>query len=558
MADDAGTLVSLFHGQAERLADRTCLKIKSDGQWRDVSWTELIAQANRWAAALVDLGVRPGDRVVILAENRIEWIVADIGLLTAAGINVPIHAPLTAKQVAYQLNDSGAAIVVVSNADQLAKLVDASAECPGVRHVVAFDALNVPSDVRWEFHRWSDMLDAGADSPRLADMPGYGIDRVSPEDLATIMYTSGTTGEPKGVMLTHANLVSNSLASLEVFALRHDDVKLCWLPVSHIFARTADYYATLAAGAILALAECYETLMDNLQEVRPHLMSSVPHFYENIVRELTERGLTEAPDALRNILGGRMRVCVSGGAPLPPHLAEFITERGITLLEGYGLTETSPVISSNTPDANRIGTVGRAIPGVEVRIADDGEVLTRGPHVMKGYWNKPEATAETIRDGWLYTGDLGSLDEDGFLRITGRKKEIIVTAGGKNIAPRYIEHLMTEDPIIDQAVIFGDRRKFLSALIVPNFEMLGPEAEKIGVNGQTPDELVADPNIYTLIEQRVMRALSEVSKYEQVRKFVLLARPFTIQAGELTPTLKVRREQVYQRYRERIDALYDA
>jgi long-chain acyl-CoA synthetase len=549
MADDAGTLVSLFHGQAERLADRTCLKIKSDGQWRDVSWTELIAQANRWAAALVDLGVRPGDRVVILAENRIEWIVADIGLLTAAGINVPIHAPLTAKQVAYQLNDSGAAIVVVSNADQLAKLVDASAECPGVRHVVAFDALNVPSDVRWEFHRWSDMLDAGADSPRLADMPGYGIDRVSPEDLATIMYTSGTTGEPKGVMLTHANLVSNSLASLEVFALRHDDVKLCWLPVSHIFARTADYYATLAAGAILALAECYETLMDNLQEVRPHLMSSVPHFYENIVRELTERGLTEAPDALRNILGGRMRVCVSGGAPLPPHLAEFITERGITLLEGYGLTETSPVISSNTPDANRIGTVGRAIPGVEVRIADDGEVLTRGPHVMKGYWNKPEATAETIRDGWLYTGDLGSLDEDGFLRITGRKKEIIVTAGGKNIAPRYIEHLMTEDPIIDQAVIFGDRRKFLSALIVPNFEMLGPEAEKIGVNGQTPDELVADPNIYTL---------SEVSKYEQVRKFVLLARPFTIQAGELTPTLKVRREQVYQRYRERIDALYDA
>ncbi len=558
MATGANTLVSLFHGQAERLADRTCIRIKDSGQWRDVSWAELAGQVNRCAAALVDLGLQHGDRVVVLSENRLEWVITDLGLLTAGGTNVPIHAPLTAKQVAYQIADSGASIVAVSSDEQLAKVVEATRDQPGVKHVIAFDKVDAPADAGWAFHHWADLIEDAAASPTLAKMPEQGLATVTPDDLVTIMYTSGTTGEPKGVMLTHSNLTSNARGCLEVFTISADDVRLCWLPISHIFARTADYYATITAGAIVAFAESYERLMDNLQEVRPHLMSSVPHFYENVVRELTEAGLADRPEALKTILGGRIRLCVSGGAPLPPHLAEFFKARGVIILEGYGLTESSPVITANRPSASKIGTVGQPISGIEVRIADDGEVLTRGPHVMRGYWNKPEDTAETLKDGWLYTGDLGSIDEEGFLRITGRKKELIVTAGGKNIAPRYVEHLLSEDPLIDQAVIYGDRRKFLTALIVPNFEMLAPEVKRAGVTATTPDEIVSDPKVCALMQERVDEALKDVSKYERVRKCVLLPRAFTIEDGELTPTLKVRREQVYKRYGAQIDAMYEA
>ena len=553
MPADPDTLVSLFYRQAQRLGDRGFLRFKVADAWQELTWAALAERVDDCADALAGLGVSHGDRVAILSENRLEWIVSDLGLMTAGGVNVPIHTPMTARQVAYQVGNSGAAVVFVSTTAQLDKLVACASDCPAVSHVIAYDKVDPPSGTGWTFHRFGDLVDGEKRGAATRDRPVVG-----PDDLATIMYTSGTTGDPKGVMLTHGNLVSNAKACLDVFEVLPEDVRLNWLPISHIFARTADYYATMAAGSVLVLAEGYERLMDDLQAVHPSLISSVPHFYENVVRELTEQGLTNEPDALRDLLGGNMRLCVSGGAPLPPHLATFFNERNVPVVEGYGLTETSPVISSNRPHANKVGTVGQPIRDIEVRIADDGEILTRGPHVMRGYWNDPKATAETIVDGWLYTGDLGTLDADGFLSITGRKKEIIVTAGGKNIAPRYIEHLLTEDPLIDQAVIFGDRRKFLTAVIVPNRALLSAELDHAADSRSTPEALVAEPAAYAVIEQRVAAALKDVSRYEQIGRFVLAAQPLTIDSGHLTPTLKIRREKVYATFANQIDALYAA
>lgn len=296
----------------------------------------------------------------------------------------------------------------------------------------------------------------------------------APGDLATILYTSGTTGEPKGAMLSHGNLASNALASLEAYGIESGDLKMCWLPLSHIFARTADLYTWIGGDHVMALAESRDTLIADCEVMHPTMMNGVPYFYDKVCRRLREQGRADEPGALQRLLGGRMRQCCSGGAALADHVAQFFQQRGVPLVQGYGLTESSPVITVGNAAANRIGTVGRPIPGVEVRIAEDGEILTRGPHVMLGYWKRPADTAEVIRHGWLYTGDLGSL-EDGFLRITGRKKEILVTAGGKNIVPSQLEALLAEDALISQSMIVGDGRNYLAALIVPDRDALRHE-----------------------------------------------------------------------------------
>ena len=298
-----------------------------------------------------------------------------------------------------------------------------------------------------------------------------------PDDLATILYTSGTTGEPKGVMLSQRNLASNAVASVEAFGSRSEDLRLTWLPLSHIFARTCDLYTWLVTGCRLALAESPEAVIATCHQLQPTLINGVPYFYEKVQRRFTEAGLADKPGELVKLFGGRMRLCVSGGAALPPHVARFYEAQGLRLLQGYGLTETSPVIATESEKAHKLGTVGRAVPGVEVRISAEGEIQTRGPHVMLGYWHDPKSTAATIEDGWLRTGDLGQLDAEGFLQITGRKKELIVTAGGKNIAPAYLEGLLIEDPLIQQAVVIGDGRNFLTALIVPDYEALRTELE---------------------------------------------------------------------------------
>jgi long-chain acyl-CoA synthetase len=548
-------LTDMHRRQAERLGPRIALRYKQHGLYHDVTWQEYRATALTCAAALVEAGVRPGDRVGLLAENRLEWLLADMGLLAAAAVNVPPHAPLTARQIHFQLHDAGVSWLFVSTAAQMDKVRQVRGELPDLRGVVAFDHDAVGPDCVW----WKTFLQRGRQAlPRVADELARREATLGPGDLATIMYTSGTTGNPKGVMLTHGNLVSNTLSALSVSTHTPDDVVLGWLPYSHIYARTVDHYESIAAGLTLCLAESQETLVRNLEETQPTHMSSVPRFYEKVLTAVASPDPAETGRRLRRVFGPRIDWLGSGGAPLPLPIAEAYHAAGLLVLQGYGLTETSPVISFNRKSQYKLGTVGQAIPGVEVAIAPDGEVLTRGPHVMKGYWNNPHATAEAIRDGWLHTGDLGSLDSEGFLSITGRKKELLVMSSGKKVVPSYIEGLLLSDPCIDQAAVCGEGRNFLTALLVPHWGNVREalRAEGVSVDGQSEEALARNPAVRELLQRRIVAALADVSSYEHVRKFVVLPQPFSVAAEELTVSLKLRRNVVLQRHATALEALY--
>jgi long-chain acyl-CoA synthetase len=525
---------------------------KTDGAWRAISTAEFDRRVRACAAALAGAGIGPGDRVAILSYNRVEWAVVDWACQLLGAADVPIYTTLPEEPVNYILRDSGARAVFVENAEQAAK-VNAGPS------VVSFD----PAPGVEPFEAF---LGRAAGDPPEA--------RVSPEDLATLIYTSGTTGEPKGVMLTHRNLVSNLKAACAPLDLGPGDVALSFLPLSHIFERILDY-AYFAHGAQIAYAEHIDRVSDNLLEVRPTVMGAVPRFYEKVYSRIREAvaalppwrrrlfewarrvGAEEAalrrrgrpvPLGLRlrfalarrlvlrkfaARVGGRMRYFISGGAPLPPDVAEYLFSLGFTILEGYGLTETSPVLTLNRPGDIKLGTVGKPLDGVEIRIAPDGEILARGPNIMKGYHNKPAETAEVLRDGWFATGDIGEFDEEGFLKITDRKKDLLKTAGGKYVAPQPIENRLKLHRAILNAVVVGDRRRFPAALIVP-----APGAAR----------------------EEIQEAVDEVNRslapFEKIKKFALLDRDFTIEAGEVTPTLKVRRRIVEERHRSVIDALY--
>jgi long-chain acyl-CoA synthetase len=380
---------------------------------------------------------------------------------------------------------------------------------------------------------------------------------LGPDELATTLYTSGTTGNPKGVMLTHGNLLSNSVACLEHEPHHPGDVVLNWLPFSHIYARTIDHYAaSLVGAALLCLADSADTLVHDLADVAPTHFASVPRFYEKVLAAATSDDPEETSRRLREVFGPRIDWMSSGGAPLPVAVAAAYHRAGLLLLQGYGLTESSPVISFNTKRAHKLGTVGRPLPGVEVRIAPDGEVLTRGPHVMRGYWNNPQATAEAVRGGWLHTGDLGALDADGFLRITGRKKELLVLSNGKKVVPAHVEGLLQSDPCIEQAVVCGEGRSFLTALLVPHWDNVRRALAAEGVSLPPGSEDHPPPVVHPLLERRVAAALADVSPAEQVRKFVIVPRPFSVAADELTVSLKLRRNVVLTRYTAQLDALY--
>src|SRR5215471_2445576 len=416
-------LTEMLRVQAELLGPLPALRGKRYGLYHDLSWEQYRADALACAAALVDAGVRPGDRVGLLSENRVEWLVADMGILAAAAVNVPPHAPLTARQIHYQLADAGICWLFVSTRDQLEKALSVLPELPAIRGVVVFDRLPTVPSARHSASTWSGFLQRGRRV--LESLRAELRERESASGwnhLATIMYTSGTTGNPKGVMLTHGNLVSNVCAVLEVGPVQPEDLVLTWLPFSHIYARTVDHYKTIAAGIPLALAESAETVVANLEEVRPTHLNAVPRFYEKVFTAVSTSDPVKTAKRLHDVFGPRMKWLGAGGAPLPVPVAEAYHKAGLIIYQGYGLTESAPVISFNRENRCKIGTVGEAIPGVEIRIGSDGEVLTRGPHVMKGYWNNPEATVEALEDGWLHTGDLGELDTDGYLKITGRKK----------------------------------------------------------------------------------------------------------------------------------------
>jgi long-chain acyl-CoA synthetase len=551
----ASNLSAMHRAVSERLGPCTALRFKRGGVYHELSWTDYRRRADRAAVGLIDRGIAPADRVGLLGENSVDWLTADIAVLAAGAIDVPIHAPSTPAQVSYQLRHSGARAVIVSDQAQADKVLGVLDALPDLELLVSFTPVDTGERIR--SLTWEGLIHAGARQGAFgAGLVGKREAVVTRDDVATIIYTSGTTGNPKGVMLTHGNLLSNAEATFGSYPLQPDDQLLSWLPYSHIYARTVDHYLSIYGGVVLTLAESPETLVQNLAETQPTWMTAVPRFYEKVWTNV-EALPPETRDAtLRRIFGPRIRRLSSGGAPLPKHLAEGFIAAGVPLYEGYGLTESSPVISFNSPGHHKDGSVGQAIPGVEIAIAPDGEILTRGPHVMKGYWQDEPATRAAIVDGWLHTGDVGKLDDDGFLYITDRKKDLIITSGGKNIAPSELERMLARDPFIDQAVVCGDGRPFPTALIVPNFERLkaalGPGHGPLQVEG----DLVRDAAALTLVKERVNQVMQAVSQPERVKAFLMLSRPFLIEADELTTTMKVRRRHVMAKFHEELEAIY--
>ena len=591
-----GTLNQLFFEAADRYKKPDALQYKKDGAYRSISHAEVLDRVRRVARGLSSLGVRRGDRVGILSENRPEWAIADYACLTGGMADVPIYPTLPSEQIAYILRDSGATAIFVSNKEQAEKIRQVRGQLPALKTVISFDEM--PGLANMSI---TELEKRGTQGDNRETMATYREDAltVKPDDLATIIYTSGTTGEPKGVMLTHDNIFSNVQAARTAIPFGGADSALSFLPLSHIFERMAGHYLMWATGTSIAYAESIDTVPINMQEVKPTIVLSVPRLYEKMYARVLEAALTggflkkkiffwargvadrwanqrlagETPAGLLGMqygiaqklvfsklkarTGGRLRYFVSGGAPLAPEINKFFFAAGLEILEGYGLTETSPVIAVNTPANFRIGTVGKAIDGVEIKIASDGEILTRGPHVMKGYYNKPDATREAIDpDGWFHTGDIGEL-RDGFLAITDRKKDIIVTAGGKNIAPQPLENKVKTNKYVSQAVMIGDKRKFPSMLVVPNFDQLEKWAMRRNIIWTDRAQLLRMPTIQAKMESEVAKELEGAAHFEVPKKVGLLEHDFSIESGELTPTQKVKRRVIDKNYKTLIDSLYD-
>jgi long-chain acyl-CoA synthetase len=597
MPQHPATLTQLFVEAVDSHDLPKALQVKVGGVYQPISHRTLAERVRHVAFGLRALGVARADRVAILSENRPEWAIADYACLMAGMTDVPIYPTLPAEQIAYILRDSAVVAIFVSTAEQSAKIAEIREQLPALKHVITFEDAMVPGSTLTMAA--VEARGAAAMTPDAAARYRSDALAIAPGDVATIIYTSGTTGEPKGAMLTHGNIASNVAAVIDLLELGADDVSLSFLPLSHILERMFDY-VMFAAGVSIAYVESMDTIAANMLEVRPTIVVSVPRVYEKVYGRITDKALqgggakrqiflwsrkvgdkwtTEmlagrAPGGLlalrhaiadklvfskvRAAVGGRIRYFVSGGAPLSTEINRFFYAAGCRIYEGYGLTETSPVISVNTPARLTIGTVGPPIPGVEVRVADDGEILTRGPHVMKGYLNHPEATSAAIdADGWFHTGDIGTL-EDGLLRITDRKKDIIVTSGGKNIAPQPIENQVKLNKYVAQAVMIGDRRKFPVILVVPNFQQLDRWAGYKNIPTSDRRKMLGNALVKAKMEKEVIGALGKFAQFEKPKKVVLLENDFTIDGGELTPTLKVKRRTVDRKFRAMIDAAYTA
>jgi len=590
-------LATMFQDRVKRFGDQVCMKYKKDGQWIDMSYNEVNNIVHRFALGLLSLGMEAKDNLSLLSENRPEWAFCDLACLSVGGCLVTIYATNTPEQCAYIVKDSESKFVVVSNNNQLEKILSSKSELPQMKKIIIFDPIKDITDKDPMVISFRDVCEMGEKYEKPEEFEER-IANVQPDDLLTLIYTSGTTGDPKGVMLTHDNLLSNVEACMKIIPIEDDDIALSFLPLSHSFERMAGHFTMFYNGVPIAYAESIDALVQNIGEIHPTVMVAVPRIYEKVharILDNVEKGgsskkaifqwaigvgsqvseykLKKKPlpfmlniqytlahklvfSKLHETLGGRLRFFVSGGAPLAQEIAEFFHAAGITILEGYGLTETSPVITVNTPDHMRFGMVGKPVPGVEVKIADDGEILVRGPNVMKGYYNKPEASKEALEDGWFHTGDIGLLDADGFLKITDRKKDLIVTAGGKNVAPQNIENMMKMDKYIEQVNVVGDRRKFLSAVIVPSFEEVGNWAREQGISFKDNKELVANPKVVELIQKGVDAMNNQLAKYETIKKFILAEEEFTQQNNMLTPTLKVKRKVVNKQFAEQIERLY--
>ena len=592
------SLASMILDRAARYGSRRVFLRKRDSSWEDISWQQFGDQIVRAARGLAALGFQPGDRLAILADNRPEWPLLDLACLYLGGVDVPLYLTSPPDDLAYILNDAGASVLAVAGDDQRQKIARIASELPSLGQLIHLDTDSAP-EAGLPSHlaalSLTDLLASGERSTSPAQpVPDPG--------LATIIYTSGTTGRPKGVMLSHTNMLANAEDAAAVLPLSEEDLGLSFLPLSHGFERTGGLYTSLRAGGSIAYGGGIASLTDDLAAVRPTILCCVPRVLERVYQHmLGEResasfvkqkilswalevgraaGRIRTADAtgtaalpfplslqhaladrlvfgtLRSALGGRVRFLVSGGAPLNADLACFFHGAGIPVYEGYGLTEAGPVVACNTPDRNRVGSVGTPLPQVSVRIADDGEVCVRGPNVMAGYYNRPEDTAAALDvEGWLHTGDIGAIDAQGFLAITDRKKDLLITSQGENVAPQPIEGRFRQEPLIEEACLIGDQRPYLTVLLVPDREFVEITAGTHGVSGAWP-AVLDHPTIRALFQQCFETVNSSLPRHAQPRKFALLAEPFSQASNELTPTLKVKRRTVLQTRRAEIDGLY--
>lgn len=586
--DLGANLVAMFQQSAARGGDAPFLWAKRGGVYTPWSWRRVAEEAAGLARCLAAMGVEPGDRVMLVSENRPEWCIADLAVMMAGAITVPVYTTNTVEDHAYLLSHCEAKAVVCSGPQLAKRLLPALKQAPGARLAVFMEEPGEPVPI--PMLGWGEALTRGAQSP-----PVDHGSTLRADDLACFIYTSGTGGRPKGVMLSHGNLLANIHGAwhlLEAVGLG-DDVFLSFLPLSHSYEHTAGQFLPIAMGAQIYYAEGVETLSTNLTEARPTILTCVPRLYEVMRYKITaaidrqgglaarlfhlavalgERRVREGslPPHLRLVdamldrtvrrkvaqrFGGRLKAMVSGGAPLNPDVGRFFQALGLPVLQGYGQTEAAPVISVNVPGKAKIETVGPPLEGVEVKIASDGEILVRGELVMRGYWKDPEATAQALQKGWLHTGDIGEIDTDGYIKITDRKKDIIVNSGGDNIAPARVEGILLLEPEIGQVLVFGDRRPHLVALIVPHQEFVKQFARAHGKRAEL-EALADDPAFRAAINEAVARANRRLSPIERVRRFHIMPEPFSIENGLLTPTMKLRRHLIVKAYKDLLEALY--
>lgn len=588
------TIKDLFYHSAHSFNKESHIMHKRDGKYQSISTKEFYETVKYIALGLLSLGLKNNDKVSLLSETRYEWTFSDLSIIIAGGVTVPIYPSLIPEQIKFIVENSDSTMVIFSELNQWKKLEMIKGSLPAVKYYITF-LKDPPSE---EVITLRKLIELGKNYEKdFPDIFEKKLKEGNENDLMTIIYTSGTTGVPKGVMLSHMNLISNVTAVKEILDINERDTTFSFLPLAHVLERMVTY-AYLYFGATVAYAESIDTVGENLMEVKPTIVVSVPRLFEKIYAKVMDNVLSSSPlrqkifnwavkvgresgekilkkellpfslkikrsiadrlvySKIKEKTGGRIRFFVSGGAPLSKEIAGFFFALGIKILEGYGLTETSPVVSVNTEEKLKLGSVGPLLPGVEVKIAEDGEILVRGPNVMMGYYKNEEETKEVIKDGWFHTGDIGKMDEDGFLYVTDRKKELIVTSGGKNIAPQPIENMIKTSPYANQIVCTGDKRKFVSALIVPNWEKLEEYAKSSGISYKSRDELTKNKDILDFMLKEVERVTPGLAPFEQVKKIALLVNEFTIEAGELTPTLKVKRRVIDQKYKEIIDELY--
>ncbi len=594
------TIPELFLFLTERfsgITDKYVLKRKIESKYVGITHKEFRDHTESFAYGLLALGIKKKDNIAIISENRPEWVYSDMAILSIGAVDVPLYPSLTSDSIEFILNNSESKAIVVSNKFQLNKILKIKDNCRHLKYIIMLNEKDSIHDNK-QIHTFSEIQEMGimfkSNNPGLFE---DNIRQVKENDLCTIIYTSGTTGEPKGVMLSHKNILSNVNSALVAFPITEKDVFLSFLPLCHIFERMAGYYTAFASGCTVVYAESIESVAQNLVEVQPTIMSTVPRLFERIYSKII-KNIDSQPASKQKIfywaveigkqyaiakhsgsvsitllikhrladklvfkklqekMGGKMRFFISGGAPLSRELGEFFEAIGVFIIEGYGLTESAPVLAANKVDDFKFGTVGKIFPGVEIKIAGDGEILARGPNIMLGYYKNKKETEEVLKDGWLHTGDIGVFDAEGFLMITDRKKHLFKTSTGKYIAPTPIENLFLASKYIDQFVLVGDRRMFLSALIVPDFEAIKEYADSNNISYSNLEELVKSKEIYELIEKDMGKIQKKLANFERVRKFALLDKPFALEEGEITPSLKIRRKVVEERYRHLIDEMY--